>query len=90
MIPIIRTVVSLPAGILRINYFNFITYNFAGAFVWCTGLIFISSLLGELWKRLSELIQYAEYAIWAIPVIAFVYFIRKFMIYRRKKKLSAA
>lgn len=85
MIPIVRTFISLPAGILRINYLKFITYNFTGAFIWCTGLIYISSQLGEQWKRLGELIKYVEYALWIILVITCLYFIRKQIIYRRKK-----
>jgi membrane protein DedA with SNARE-associated domain len=57
LIPGIRTLVSIPAGLVRIPFVRFFLATFAGAYVWCTLLIGAGYALGHEWKLISEYIK---------------------------------
>lgn len=54
VIPGVRTLVSIPAGLARIPFGAFFTATFAGAYVWCTLLIGVGYLLGHEWMLISQ------------------------------------
>jgi membrane protein DedA with SNARE-associated domain len=54
MIPGIREIISIPAGIGRMNFAKFVTYTFAGSLVWCILLTLAGYYLGEAWSGFSE------------------------------------
>jgi membrane protein DedA with SNARE-associated domain len=54
MIPGARTLVSIPAGLVRIPFAKFFIASFAGAYVWCTILITAGYFLGQEWQLISE------------------------------------
>lgn len=47
MLPIIRTFISLPAGILKVNLPKFLTFTFIGSLVWSYFLVFVGLKMGE-------------------------------------------
>ena len=53
VIPGVRTLVSLPAGLARMPFLIFFAATFAGTFVWCTLLIGAGYLLGHEWRLIS-------------------------------------
>lgn len=57
MIPGVRTLVSIPAGLVRIPFPKFFLASFAGAYVWCTILIGAGYVLGVEWQLISEYIK---------------------------------
>lgn len=57
VIPGVRTLVSIPAGLARIPFVKFFVATFAGAYVWCTLLIGAGYLLGHEWMLISEYIK---------------------------------
>jgi membrane protein DedA with SNARE-associated domain len=57
MIPGVRTLVSIPAGLVRIPFPKFFLASFAGAYVWCTILIGAGYALGAEWQLISEYIK---------------------------------
>jgi membrane protein DedA with SNARE-associated domain len=54
LLPVIRTFISLPAGIARMNFTKFVIYTFAGSFPWCLGLSWVGMKLGENWDTLGK------------------------------------
>ena len=80
LLPGIRTFISLPAGILKVNFPRFIIYTFVGAFIWCYALAFIALKLGENWELISSYIKEIEIALFVIIVVifAFWYFKKRF------------
>jgi membrane protein DedA with SNARE-associated domain len=54
MIPGIREIISIPAGIGRMNFAKFVAYTFAGSLVWCVVLTLAGYYLGEAWSGFSE------------------------------------
>jgi membrane protein DedA with SNARE-associated domain len=53
LLPVVRTFISFPAGVARMNVPRFIIYTFAGSFPWCLGLAYIGMKLGENWDTLG-------------------------------------
>lgn len=59
MMPGIRTLVSLPAGMARMPYGSFVVATFFGAYLWCTLLIGAGYLLGHQWELVSTYLKQA-------------------------------
>jgi membrane protein DedA with SNARE-associated domain len=57
VIPGIRTLVSIPAGIAKIPFHKFFIATFIGAYIWCTLLIAAGYILGHEWMLISETIK---------------------------------
>jgi membrane protein DedA with SNARE-associated domain len=54
MVPIIRTFISLPAGITRMPIAKFAIYTLLGSAVWSYGLTYIGLKVGENWEEVSS------------------------------------
>ncbi len=62
VIPGIRTLISIPAGLARMPFIIFFTATFIGAYVWCTLLIGAGYALGHEWMLISQYLkQYFPY-----------------------------
>lgn len=57
LIPGVRTLVSIPAGLIRIPFPKFFLASFAGAYVWCTVLIGAGYVLGQEWHLISHYVK---------------------------------
>lgn len=53
LMPVVRTFISLPAGIARMNLPLFALYSFVGSVPWCYLLTYIGFVLGANWRRIS-------------------------------------
>jgi len=53
LLPVVRTFISLPAGIARMNFPKFVIYTFLGSFPWCLGLAWVGQKMGENWDTLG-------------------------------------
>jgi len=53
LLPVVRTFISLPAGIVDINERKFIIYTFTGSFLWSLLLAWLGLQLGERWGSLG-------------------------------------
>jgi membrane protein DedA with SNARE-associated domain len=51
LLPIIRTFIAFPAGVVRMPLLKFHIYTFAGSWPWCFGLAWIGMKLGAAWNR---------------------------------------
>jgi membrane protein DedA with SNARE-associated domain len=69
MVPGIREIISIPAGIGKMNLGRFTTFTFAGSLVWCIALTLAGYYLGEAWSMYSEQVSSA-FTIVSIIVIA--------------------
>lgn len=69
IVPGIRTLISIPAGLARMPYPLFVLTTTIGAYVWCTLLIGIGFWLGEEWEQIGGLVQ--QYTLPLAAVAAF-------------------
>ncbi len=59
VIPGIRTLISIPAGLARTNFPKFLVVTFVGAYIWCTLLIGAGYLLGYEWPLISDYVKHS-------------------------------
>ena len=57
VLPVVRTFISIPAGLARMNLWRFSLYTFAGSFIWSLGLAYGGFLLGENWEDLRTVMR---------------------------------
>lgn len=69
MVPGIREIISIPAGISKMSIAKFVAYTFAGSLLWCIVLTLAGYYLGEAWSGFSEQASSA-FTIVSIIVIA--------------------
>ncbi len=75
MLPVIRTFISLPAGIARMNFGRFVVFTFVGALPWCFLLAFIGLKLGERWEELRQYFHRIDLVIGLLLLAAAAYFV---------------
>jgi membrane protein DedA with SNARE-associated domain len=68
MLPVVRSFVSIPAGVARMPLGRYTALTFLGTIPWCFGLAGIGLALGTGWERFHESFRYADYAIIALVV----------------------
>ena len=90
MLPVVRTYISLPAGIAKMNIWKFITYTFLGSFVWSTGLAYGGYLLGENWETLRNVMRPFDPIILALIVILIGLYVYRHLKHRREDKAAAS
>ncbi|MFH1255114.1 MAG: DedA family protein [bacterium] len=77
LMPVVRTFISLPAGIAKMNFGKFIIYSFLGSFPWCYGLAYLGKILGDNWNTLGVYFHKFD-AVIAVAIIAgAVWYIRR-------------
>jgi len=57
LLPVVRTFISLPAGIAKMHFVKFLIYSFLGSFIWCTGLAYGGYQLGEYWEQIRTVMR---------------------------------
>ncbi len=57
LLPVIRTFISLPAGIARVPFGRFLFYAFLGSLPWSWVLAYVGLLLGEHWDRVGGVLH---------------------------------
>ena len=87
MIPGIREIISIPAGIGQMNLAKFVGYTFAGSLLWCTILTLTGYYLGEAWSSFSEQASYAFTIVTFIVIAVIVAGVGLW--YSRRKRASA-
>jgi membrane protein DedA with SNARE-associated domain len=73
MLPIIRTFISLPAGVARMPLGRFCVFTLAGSIPWVLMLAIIGREVGERWEEWRDYLHYADYAVIAAVVIGLAY-----------------
>jgi membrane protein DedA with SNARE-associated domain len=87
MLPIIRTFISLPAGVARMPFWRFTALTVAGCIPWVFLLAFIGKQAGSKWEDWKNNLHYVDYAVVALIVIGAVWL---FLRARRRRTAAAA
>lgn len=59
MVPGVRTLINIPAGLGKMSYPAFLSATFAGTYLWCTILIGAGYVLGHEWALISDRVRSA-------------------------------
>jgi membrane protein DedA with SNARE-associated domain len=85
MIPIVRTFISLPAGIARMPFWKFTLYTVLGCLPWVFMLGWLGTRLGSNWEKIRPYLHYADYVVVAALVVIVVWAVWK---WRRGRRLD--
>lgn len=83
-VPIVRSLISIPAGMSEMPMGKFIIYTICGSMIWNTVLICLGYRLGSNWGYVLTILDKYQMVVIVILVIIFGYVIIKF--YRKKRK----
>jgi membrane protein DedA with SNARE-associated domain len=72
MLPIVRTFISLPAGVAKVPFVRFTLLTLAGCVPWVLGLALAGEALGSDWKSARKVFEYIDYAVVVLVVVAIV------------------
>ncbi|KAB8288818.1 SNARE associated Golgi protein [Bifidobacterium ramosum] len=75
VIPIVRSLISIPAGIARTNLLRFTLLTAFGSLVWNTILVMAGYLLGSQWCGILGVLDRFQYAVAAVIVVLFVWYV---------------
>ncbi|HXJ17480.1 MAG TPA: DedA family protein [Candidatus Polarisedimenticolia bacterium] len=75
MLPVVRTFISLPAGVARMNFPRFVILTFLGALPWCYLLAYIGVKMGEEWENLRGYFHQFDIVIGFFIALAVGYFL---------------
>ena len=73
-LPIIRTFISLPAGVARMPFWRFSVLTLIGVIPWVLMLTLIGKSAGDNWEKWKDNLHYVDYAVALGIVVAAVYF----------------
>lgn len=86
MVPLLRSLISVPAGMSNMKMPLFLLFTLLGTAIWNTLLIVIGAKLGENWKQIlsyTEVYSDIIYAVGAIAVLAVLIFFGRRIFYKK-------
>jgi membrane protein DedA with SNARE-associated domain len=84
LVPVVRTLISVPAGVARMKFWKFSVYTFAGSFPWSFGLAYGGYLLGENWETLRSAMRPFD-----LPILLALAAVAGWFVFRRIKAMRA-
>lgn len=75
LVPIIRSIISIPAGITKMNFFSFSIFTLIGTLIWNSILVSIGIMLGNNWVLISKYLK--QYALVIGIIILIIIMIKK-------------
>lgn len=77
LLPIIRTYISLPAGVAKMDLKKFLFYTFAGSLPWTCLFVYLGMKLGEHWEDILPLFHRLDYLSAALVLTALFFFVKR-------------
>lgn len=77
LLPIVRTFISLPAGVARMPVWRFTFYSFIGSFIWCAALAWGGYHFGARWEELRAIMRPFDIPIAIVLLVLFGWFLKR-------------
>ncbi|HEY4996865.1 MAG TPA: DedA family protein, partial [Solirubrobacteraceae bacterium] len=90
ILPIIRTFISLPAGVARMPFIRFTLLTLLGCIPWVLALALLGESVGHDWTSTRKSFEYVDYAIVALVVVGLAYVVVRRRRGRREPASDAA
>lgn len=93
LLPIVRTFISFPAGVVRVNPVRFSILTFVGSFIWCAALAAVGHVVGERVHEIHGFLRPIEIPVAIALIVGFAWYVwhhirgarRKMDAYEREK-----
>jgi len=79
MIPLLRSFISIPAGITKVRFWPYLGYSMLGSLVWSIVLVYAGTVIGENYARIADALDGYEYVVVALIGLAIVVWIARFI-----------
>jgi membrane protein DedA with SNARE-associated domain len=86
LFPVVRSLISIPAGIRRMQLPKFLLYTTIGSAIWNTVLIGIGWILGDNWNEVEEYVGYLQYLVILVLLVGVAWF----MYMKMKQRTTAS
>jgi membrane protein DedA with SNARE-associated domain len=90
LLPVIRTYISLPAGIAEMNFGRFLLYTVLGSLPWCLALAYVGTKVGENSAQLTGVFHGLDIVIGLIIVAAVAFYVWRHIRHDRAARATAA
>jgi membrane protein DedA with SNARE-associated domain len=87
LLPIVRTFISLPAGVARMPFWRFSVLTLIGCIPWVFALTFIGKQAGDNWEKWKDSLHYVDYVVLVAIVVGIVWLLLR---RRRNRPADAA
>lgn len=84
VVPVVRTFISLPAGIGKMNVAKFTSLTFVGSLIWSVFLTYVGFFLGSNWDAIGAYFRRADFIILGAAALGGIY-----LLFKRKKAKAA-
>lgn len=83
-IPLIRSLISVPAGMNKMNMSRFMIYTTLGSLIWNIVLIVIGNIVGSKWEEILKILDaYSKYTVIILFIVTLIVIIK---FYKKKSK----
>jgi len=86
LVPVVRHLISLVAGVGKMNVKKFSFYTILGATIWNAILTYLGYVLGQHWEEVSQYLESLDLLILVLLIVGIIYFVYRHL-KRRKKNL---
>jgi hypothetical protein len=90
LLPVVRTYISLPAGIAKMPFAKFCLYTFLGSFPWCLLLAYVGTVIGKNLSTLSPLFHDLDVVIIVVVIVLVALYIWRHIRNDRKARAEKA
>lgn len=89
VIPVVRVMVNIPAGLVRMPFLKFSVFTFLGAYIWCTVFIGLGYTIGHQWPLITRMVaKYTPLVLIALVILVVVGFIARQRFHQRLRLQS--
>lgn len=81
-VPIIRSLISIPAGMSGMPFGRFLVLTTIGSCIWNTILVIVGSIVGESWEKIVAVVH--EYSVVTVVVLAIVFIVGVIYFYKKR------
>lgn len=89
-LPIVRTFISFPAGIAKMNFKKFVIYSFLGSIPWTLALAYFGEKLGENWEKIKNYTRGLDWVILILIVLGIIWWVTRHLKNRSNIKTQNA
>lgn len=89
-LPVIRHLISIPAGVARMRFPAFLFQTFLGASAWGGGLMIVGYVLGSQWEHVAKVAKRVDLVVAVGVVLTLVFLAVRFVARRRSQRAASA
>lgn len=83
LIPVVRSLISIPAGMAKMNFATFLLFSTLGTVIWNTILVSLGAFLGESWEEILGYVEIYKDIFYVLFILAGVFWIFRYIKRRR-------